>query len=92
MLGTVPLSFFLDNINGYKEAVFLHSGVSFGMDDKAQEFTKNKYGPLPVFGLPVQVQCNGFKCMAYRDREGRWVDLFSRKFVDRVLGVVPAGA
>jgi hypothetical protein len=58
------------------------------MEDKAQEFGKNKYGPLPVFGLPVQVQCDGFKCMAFRDREGRWVDLFSREFVPRVLGVV----
>jgi hypothetical protein len=88
----VPHSSSLDNINGYKEAVFLHSGVSFGMDDKAQEFKGNRYGPLPVTGLPVQVQCNGFKCIAFRDSEGRWVDLFSRKFVDRVLGVVPAGA
>jgi hypothetical protein len=88
----VPLSSFLDNINGYKEAVFLHSGVTFGMDNKAQEFTKARYGPLPVFGLPVQIQCVGFKCMAFRDPEGRWVDLFSLKFVDRVLGVVAAGS
>jgi len=28
--------------------------------------------------------------MAFLDVEGRWVDLFSRQFVDRVLGVVPA--
>jgi hypothetical protein len=60
------------------------------MQDKVQEFKKNKYGPLPVFGLPVQVQCDGFRCMAFRDREGRWVDLFSREFVPRVLGVVSA--
>jgi len=39
-------------------------------------------------GLPVQVQCDGFKCMAFRDREGRWVDLFSRELLPRVLGVV----
>lgn len=88
--GTVPLSSSLENIYGYKAAVSPHSGVIFGMNDKAQEFTKNRYGPLPVFGLPVQVQCDGFKCMAFRDPEGRWVDLFSRKFVARVLGVVPA--
>ena len=41
-------------------------------------------------GVPVQVQCDGFKCMAFLDQEGRWVDLFSRQLVARVLGVVPA--
>jgi len=51
---------------------------------------KPVYGPLPVPGLPVLVQCDGFKCMAYRDKEGRWVDFFSRKYLGRVLGVVPA--
>jgi hypothetical protein len=45
---------------------------------------------LPALGVPVQIQCDGFKCMAFLDREGRWVDLFSREFVPRVLGVVPA--
>ena len=69
---------------------FPDSSVGCYMQDKAQEFKIIKYGPLPVLGLPVQVQCDGFKCMAFRDREGRWVDLFSRKFMDRVLGVVPA--
>ncbi len=39
-------------------------------------FKKPMYGSLPAIGLPVQVQCDGFKCMAFRDREGRWVDLF----------------
>jgi hypothetical protein len=58
------------------------------MQDKAKEFKKIQYGSLPALGLPVQVQCDGFKCMAFRDREGRWVDLFSREFVPRVLGVV----
>jgi len=58
------------------------------MEDKAQIFKKPQYGSLPILGLPVQVQCDGFKCMAFRDREGRWVDLFSRELLQRVLGVV----
>jgi hypothetical protein len=58
------------------------------VQDKTQEFKSDKYGALPVLGVPVQVQCEGFRCMAYRDREGRWVDLFSREFVPRVLGVI----
>ena len=88
--GTVPHSSLLENICGYKEAGFPLSGVSFSMNDKAQDLKAKRYGPLPVIGLPVQVQCDGFKCMAFRDPEGRWVDLFIRKFVTRVLGVVPA--
>jgi hypothetical protein len=48
------------------------------------------YGPLPVAGLPVLVQCDGFRCMAFRDKQGRWIDLFTREFVPRVFGVVPA--
>ena len=59
------------------------------MDDEFQK-TKPLYGPLPVLGLPVEVQCDGFKCMAFRDKEGKWVDLFSRKFLSGVLGVVRA--
>ena len=58
------------------------------MQDKAQEFKIDNYRPLPVLGGPVQVQCDGFRCMAFRDQDGRWADLFSRKFVPRVLGVV----
>jgi len=49
-----------------------------------------RYGPLPATGVPVQVQCDGFKSMAFRDKEGRWIDLFSRKFLPYVFGVVPA--
>jgi len=60
------------------------------MNDKIPEPMKKHYGPRPVAGLPVQIQCNGYKCMAFLDREGRWVDLFSRQFVNQVLGVVPA--
>jgi len=58
------------------------------MLDKAQELEKTKYGALPPLGVPVQVQCRDFKCMAFRDREGRWVELFSREFLPHVLGVV----
>jgi hypothetical protein len=60
------------------------------MQDKAGELRKVQYGPLPRAGVPVQVQCAGFKCMAYLDHEGKWRDLFSRQCLERVLGVVSA--
>jgi hypothetical protein len=63
----------------------------------SSEVPKNSepvYGPLPPPGVPVQVQCNGFKCMAYRDKDGNWMDFFTRKCLPGglpgVLGVVPA--
>jgi hypothetical protein len=58
-------------------------------ENNAVEFKNVKYGPLPRAGMPVQVQCSGFKCMAYLDREGKWRDLFSREPLMHVLGVVP---
>jgi hypothetical protein len=60
------------------------------LKDNLPEAAKHNYGSLPALGVPVQIQCDGFKCMAFLDREGRWVDLFSREFVPRVLGVVSA--
>jgi len=60
------------------------------MKENLPDPTKKNYGPLPSRGVPVQVQCDGYKCMAFLDRDGRWVDLFSRQFVNRVMGVVPA--
>ena len=60
------------------------------MNDEVPKRGESVYGPLPLSGVPVQVQCNGFKCMAYRDKDGNWMDFFTRKFLPGVLGVVPA--
>jgi hypothetical protein len=60
------------------------------MYEELKRIEEPDYGPLPVIGLPVQVQCVNFKCMAFRDRDGKWVDLFTRKFLPYVLGVVAA--
>jgi len=29
--------------------------------------------PLPL-AVPVQVQCEGYRCLAYRDKEGHWIN------------------
>jgi hypothetical protein len=60
------------------------------MNDEVQRIKEPNYGPLPVKGLPVQVQCVNFKCMAFLDADGKWKDFFSRKFLPHVLGVVAA--
>lgn len=54
-----------------------------------EESRNPAFGPLPPAGVPVQVQCPDGKCMAYRDKEGRWKDLFTNEFLMRVLGTVP---
>jgi len=59
--------------------------------NKASKFIiEPNYGPMPISGLPVQVQCDSGKYIAFRDKDGKWIDFFSRKFLPRVLGVVPA--
>ena len=50
--------------------------------------TAIEYGSLPRPGLPVQVQCDGFKCMAFLNKQGRWIDLFTHEPLVRVLGVI----
>ena len=60
------------------------------MNDKVPKTGEPVYGPLPLPGVPVQVQCHDFKCLAYRDKDGNWVDFFTRKFLPSVLGVVSA--
>jgi hypothetical protein len=37
---------------------------------------KREARALPAIGEPVIVQCANYRCMAYRDREGRWRDWF----------------
>jgi hypothetical protein len=60
------------------------------MNDEVRKTSEAVYGPVPRPGLPVQVQCIGFKCIAYRDKEGNWTDFFTHKFLPGVLGVIPA--
>jgi len=33
-----------------------------------------KLAPKTVSKVPVQVQCEGYRCMAYRDETGAWID------------------
>jgi CheY-like chemotaxis protein len=34
----------------------------------------NSDGKIPEIGVPVVVQCVGFSCLAYLDRQGKWRD------------------
>jgi hypothetical protein len=40
---------------------------------------RDKSLPLAV---PVQVQCDGFRCLAYRNLNGKWVDYYTGKLLE----------
>jgi len=43
---------------------------------------------LPPVGLNVWVQCDGFRCLAYRTKDGRWLTAFGNKEVKDVIRVL----
>jgi hypothetical protein len=43
---------------------------------------------LPPPGLLVLVQCDGFRCMAYRTTDGRWMSAFSFEELQSVISVL----
>lgn len=47
---------------------------------------KKRRGPLVV---PVQVQCEGYRCLAFQDHEGKWVDYCSGQPLTGTVRVVP---
>jgi hypothetical protein len=40
-------------------------------------------------GMMVLVQCDGFRCLAYRDENGKWLSAFGGEPLDSVLRVFP---
>jgi len=44
---------------------------------------------LPPVGLNVWVQCEGFRCLAYRTKDGKWLTAFGNKEVKDVIRVLP---
>jgi len=56
------------------EVVTLNRMVSG--DNKSSDAQKEETSPTVV---PVQVQCEGFRCLAYRDKDGTWKDFHTGK-------------
>jgi hypothetical protein len=44
---------------------------------------------LPPVGLNVWVQCEGYRCLAYRTKDGKWLTAIGNKEVKDVIRVVP---
>ncbi len=39
---------------------------------RTEELSANQDPHLPRVGEQVVVQCEGFRCLAYRDKDGKW--------------------
>jgi hypothetical protein len=39
-------------------------------------------------GEPVWVQCEGFRCLAFRDRQGHWRTFYDRSELPQVIRVL----
>ncbi len=51
-----------------------------------QDETESEFPPV---GLNVWVQCEGFRCLAYRTKDGKWLTAFGNKEVKDVIRVLP---
>jgi hypothetical protein len=45
-------------------------------------------GVEKLMAVPVWVQCVGYRCLAYRDREGLWRNFHTHEFLPGVVGLV----
>ncbi len=57
-----------------------------------QDSTEQKENDLPPVGQEVLVQCSSFKCMAYRDSEGKWRDAFDGRELPKVIQIIEKSA
>jgi hypothetical protein len=48
-------------------------------------------GQLPNAGKHVLVQCDGYRCLAYRSSEGAWRSVYGNEELKTVIEVVPFG-
>jgi hypothetical protein len=44
--------------------------------------------PLPAIGEQVLVQAEGFRCLAFRDKDGKWRNAFSRDELPGTIRVI----
>ncbi|HWC61200.1 MAG TPA: response regulator [Verrucomicrobiae bacterium] len=56
------------------------------IDRLFSETKSDETKPLPEMGAPVMVQCRGFSCLGYRDREGKWRDYARSTELPTVIG------
>jgi hypothetical protein len=53
-----------------------------------QPVIRGKGQPIPPLGQPAMVRCPGFRCLAYRDKDGKWRDVAHNQELPEVLEVL----
>lgn len=54
-------------------------------EDRKQSQKAEKRPPLAI---PVHVQCEGFRCLAYRNETGEWVDYHNGKLLKGPVRII----
>jgi hypothetical protein len=52
-----------------------------------QPVQKEKPEDLPPVGVAVVVQCEHYRCLAYRTEQGKWISCFRKEELKDVKGV-----
>jgi GH24 family phage-related lysozyme (muramidase) len=55
---------------------------------RSKELEAARHPPLPRIGEQVVVQCEGYRCLAYRDKEGKWRSALGGELLPNVLKVL----
>jgi len=58
------------------------------MTAKKIERKDEKESDLPPIGLNVWIQCEGFRCLAYRTKDEKWKTAFGDEEVKNVIRVL----
>jgi hypothetical protein len=53
------------------------------------QLEENQSKQLPPVGMPVIVQCDGYRCEAYRNAEGKWFSSHDGREVNGVINFSP---
>ena len=54
-------------------------------DDVKMDPKTHKALPLAV---PVHVQCGGYRCLAYRDRQGNWINYHTDERIEGPVRII----
>jgi len=56
--------------------------------DQSDPKNHQTYGPAQPRVELVWVQCNGYRCLAYRDEAGKWINFYTGKRVVDFIAVI----
>jgi len=55
---------------------------------RSDELGADQEQPLPRVGEQVVVQCEGYRCLAYRDKDGKWRSAQGGQEIPKVVRIL----